>query len=338
MRSVSSAVWVIGLAWVWVACSAQGPGTGSRPSSRPTSNEPGKQPGSHPAAGQPTDAAAGPNAGSLHAAFDTILAATVRNERVDYLALRRDHWSELLGYLTRLERTDPAGLERDARLAYYLNLYNATMIRAVIERLTADYSPADAEYGIFKEPLAKAGGRTLTLDEIENKIVRPEFDEPRIHTALVCGAVSCPPLLPRAYRADDLDEVLEANMRRFLNDRSRNRVDVAGRKLALSSIFKWYADDFGGESGLAAYVDRYVDAEVSGFEVSFLDYSWKLNIAPPAKGRFVTVTGADVDAKLRRGGIYEVLDELDDQLRVAVPFGQQTVRVPESATQPFVVQ
>lgn len=302
-----------------VACSAQDQGTGTPPASRPSGG-----------AATPADV-------GLHDAFDRILAATVRDERVDYLAIRKDHWRELTGYRQLLARTDPASLSRDARLAYWINLYNATMIAAVVERFAVGYSPQADSFGVFKEPLGKAGGKVVSLDEIENRIVRPEFEEPRIHAALVCAARSCPPLLARAYRAEDLEATLEANMRRFVNDPFRNKIDVEARKLQLSSIFKWYATDFGGEDRLAAYVDRYTDADVRGFAVSFLDYSWQLNIAPPAAGRWVSVT-TDVAGEhqaLRRGAVVEVRAEKEGRLQLALPFGDDTVWIDTDKTAPF---
>jgi hypothetical protein len=246
----------------------------------------------------------------LHADFDRILRETVHGELVDYLAIRKLHRDRLLGYLDRLAATDPAGLPRDARLAFYINLYNATMIRAVVERFRVGYGPSADGFAVFKERLARVGDAMLSLDEIENRIIRPDFAEPRIHAALVCAARSCPPLLPRAYRADDLATVLEANMRRFVNDASRNKIDAAGRRLQLSPIFQWYADDFGGRDALAAWVNRYTDIDVAGFEVSFLEYSWELNIAPPREGRWVA---------LRDGSVLEVVEEAGGRLRLQLP-------------------
>ena len=81
------------------------------------------------------------------------------------------------------------------------------------------------------------------------------------------------------YTAADLETLLETNMRRFLDDPSRNRIDRERRELRLSRIFEWYAEDFGGPQELARYVDGFVDGDVAGFDVSFLEYSWELNLA-----------------------------------------------------------
>ncbi|HLL89764.1 MAG TPA: DUF547 domain-containing protein [Tepidisphaeraceae bacterium] len=212
-----------------------------------------------------------------HAAWDNVLRAVVRGEGVDYMAVRRDHLPALDAYLDELATKRVDDLPRDAQLAYYLNLYNATMVRTVADRYRPGFSPAEGDYKVFKEPLVRTGGRTISLDDLEHKVIRPTFKDPRVHVALVCAARSCPPLLPRAYKADDLDETLEANMKRFVGDASRNQVDDETRQLRLSRIFDWFADDFGGKGAVPAYVGKYLGKDVADYGVTFLEYDWTLN-------------------------------------------------------------
>jgi hypothetical protein len=94
----------------------------------------------------------------------------------------------------------------------------------------------------------------------------------------VNGARSSPPLLRRSYTADDLDKTLDANMKHFVNDGSRNRIERGGKRLMLSKIFEWNAEDFGGKDKLPAYLSKYAEGgSVQGFTVGFLDYDWTLN-------------------------------------------------------------
>lgn len=213
-----------------------------------------------------------------HSAFNRILKRHVRNERVDYLAIREHDQNHLIEYLDRIALFSPDALDLKAQLALYINLYNATMIQAVTKRYHPGYSPSEKNFSVFDAPLVHVGGQTISLNDLEHKVIRPKFKDPRIHAALVCAALSCPPLLNRAYHRDDLEETLEANMRRFINDTSRNRIDPTNHRLILSSIFQWYAGDFGGQEKLADYVDRYHAESTQGFDVSFSDYSWALNI------------------------------------------------------------
>ena len=248
-----------------------------------------------------------------------ILTANVRNGKVDYLVIRRDHWAELTTCLDQFASVDPAKLNENDRLAFYINLYNASMIRAVIQHLNHDWTPASSGFAVFKERDIRLLHQKISLDRLEHKIIRKSFKEPRVHVALVCGAVSCPPLLPRAYRGKDLNTVLHANMVRFVTDTTRNPIDVQKRKLRLSRIFEWFHDDFGGEAKIPAYVDSFHPGDLRKFELSFAPYSWKLNIAPPASGKWVrikTYQGSAAPA----GSILSVVSRKDGRITVRLPF------------------
>ncbi len=135
----------------------------------------------------------------------------------------------------------------------------------------------------------------MTLDDIEHGSLRAKYDEPRIHFALVCAAVSCPPLREEAYRGDRLDEQLDDQGRRFLNDPRHNRFEIERRQVHLSKIFDWYGEDFeqfatesGYErdrkvNGILSFVSRYLMDRVADFletaeyRVKFESYDWTLN-------------------------------------------------------------
>jgi hypothetical protein len=211
---------------------------------------------------------------------DHILHANVHEGLVDYQNIKAHDAGALKRYLAELAGVNPAALSRDDRLAFYINLYNATMVQAVLDRYHPGYSPAEKDYAVFKAPLVSLHGKQISLNDLENNLIRKQFQEPRIHVALVCGARSCPPLLNRAYRGDDLEQTLAGNMRRFLNDPARNRIDDQKHELHLSKIFDWYAGDFGGKDHLAAFITPYVHRDVNGWPITFLDYDWTLNAAP----------------------------------------------------------
>jgi len=217
-------------------------------------------------------------AGPKHDAFDTILKNHVATGHVDYKQIMKNKF-DLYAYLDYMANTDVSLLARDEQLAYYINLYNASVIKGVIEHWHDGYSPAEKDYQLFKEPLVNLpGGRKMSLNDLENKLIRPTFKDPRVHVALVCGAVSCPPLLSRAYQAEDLNETLDANMKRFINDPNRNTIDRENKKVSLSKIFDWYADDFGGKDKVLGYISRFTEGgSVEGYTVEFKDYDWALN-------------------------------------------------------------
>lgn len=226
-----------------------------------------------------------------HSAFDALLRAHVRDGLVDYDAFARS--ATFRGYLdalagARLEDRD----ERD-RLAFWINVYNAWTIEQVNRhrerdsirniRRTLGLLPLK---GPWSERMVRAAGRELTLDEVEHAIVRREFAEPRIHFALVCAALSCPPLRSEAYTAERLEDQLDDQARRFLRlTPAANRVDAASGTVWVSPVLVWYREDFGGSNEalgryLAAYWPEGEARELllSGrFRLRKTAYDWTLN-------------------------------------------------------------
>lgn len=224
-----------------------------------------------------------------HAAWTAVLGRWVRDGRVDYAGLAGDGRPALDAYLATLSGTcaaDYAAWTAPERIAFWLNAYNAFTVRLILDHYPIasirriGWLPGAA----FRErfiPMPGLKGKTVSLDDIEHGTLRSAFREPRIHFALVCAARSCPPLRGEAYRGADLDRQLRDQGRIFLNDPAKNQVDVAAKTLRLSSIFKWFRDDFEAAAGsVPAFVAPYLDhdgASVAGFTVTYLDYDWALN-------------------------------------------------------------
>lgn len=206
------------------------------------------------------------------APLDAILKAIVKDGGVDYALLRDKHLPALDAWLASFKDTG------ELPLADLINLYNAHMLKAVVEKRAGDpaWKPSDGNYGVFKEPRVRLASGVVSLDHLENQVIRKRGD-PRIHAALNCAAASCPPLIPEAYRQETLDRQLEENMRAFVNDPTRNRFDARTRTLEISSIFNWFAADFGGPEKVPAYLAKYRPGNYQGWTVKFADYDWKLN-------------------------------------------------------------
>ncbi|MEO5989577.1 MAG: DUF547 domain-containing protein [Candidatus Eisenbacteria bacterium] len=220
-----------------------------------------------------------------HAALDSVLADHVRPDGVDYRGLREHSVKTLVRYLDAMARVDPAALAPRERDAYELNLYNATMLRAVCDRLAPGWTPAADDFAVFKAPLVRLKGRTVSLNQLENDLIRPRMKDPRVHTALNCAARSCPALQPRAYRAATLDSALGVNMTNFLRDRSRNQLDDAGHRMHLSRLFDWYAADFGSANAVPAYVAHQLAVPAAGWTVEFMQYDWSLAASTASRKR-----------------------------------------------------
>ncbi len=226
-----------------------------------------------------------------HGAWDLLLQAHVDGRGlVDYDAFAQNPRFE--EYLQRLARTDPARLPRAEQLALWINAYNAYTIelinrhgeRASIRNINRTLGLI-AGKGPWSERMATVGGRTYTLDEIEHEIVRPRFEEPRIHFALVCAAIGCPTLRREAYTGARLEAQLDDQARDFLRRTpAKNRVDVQARRVYLSPIFRWYREDFGrGNAEVGRYLARFHDGAerellLSGaFRIDYTSYDWTLN-------------------------------------------------------------
>ncbi|MGI9190449.1 MAG: DUF547 domain-containing protein [Longimicrobiaceae bacterium] len=231
------------------------------------------------------------NGGFDHSAFDRLLRANVNaTGLVDYAAFDRS--DEFRRYLNTLAAADLGSLSRNGQLALWINAYNAYTI-ALINRKDRPESIRDINRTLGIGPgkpwsirIAKVGGKTYTLDEIEHNVIRPQFEEPRIHFALVCAALGCPPLRREAYTGARLNAQLDEQARRFLAESpARNRVDVSDRQVHLSPIFKWYKEDFGNTSAsVQKYVARFFRdgperalLASGNADLSDTDYDWSLN-------------------------------------------------------------
>lgn len=221
-----------------------------------------------------------------HAPFDRILKDHVSEGRVDYAALKHD--ARLGSYLDALAAADVAALgTRNEQLAFWINAYNAYTLKLIVDHYPVksirDIPHPEVESS-WDLPLARVAGRQLSLNAIEHTILRGELKEPRIHYAVVCAAVSCPPLRTEAFVAERLDAQLRDQAERFLA--TWNRFDPQTRRAEISQIFKWFASDFGGEPAsvlraLAPYAPARVQASLAAdadrWTVTYLDYDWALN-------------------------------------------------------------
>ena len=223
--------------------------------------------------------------------------------RVDYAGLKADR-AELDRYLESLATTDPAVLDersREERLAFWINAYNACMVKQVVNHypltetggglwnrlrnVVAD-RPADSPWRIpdvFTRQHCPVAGADRSQDEIEHEIIRP-MDEPRIHFAVNCAAVSCPALAAEAYTGERLDTQLDRQVRRFMAEPRDFRLeDGDPPTLTLNQVLEWYAEDFGGREGLKEFFADYVEPPRRALlrdpqtRVEYVEYDWTLN-------------------------------------------------------------
>ena len=195
----------------------------------------------------------------------------------------------LSGYLEALSTVGVTALRRAEQKAFWINLYNALTVNVVLEHYPVEsirdisISPGFFSTGPWKKPLISVEGTPLTLDDIEHRILRPGWQDPRVHYVLNCASLGCPNLPPRALGAADLETMLEAAAVAFVNHPRGVRVEDG--TTTASKIYEWFRDDFGAdERAVLAHVRRYARGTLAGVlaGVETIDryaYDWDLNDA-----------------------------------------------------------
>lgn len=226
-----------------------------------------------------------------HSQYDQILKSYVDGGYFDYesFASNSESVNKLKDYLEQMSTVQPETLQRNEALAYWINLYNAATIGLVSENYPLDSIRDLGGWvtSVFEKKFIDRGNKKISLDKVEHEIIRPNYDEPRIHFALVCAAKSCPPLRDEAYVGNELDQQLESQTQIFL-DSQKNTFKVSGNTLEikLSKILYWYGEDFGGENGVIEFISPYLDSKKQtmiqngNFSITYYDYDWSLNQAP----------------------------------------------------------
>jgi hypothetical protein len=242
-------------------------------------------------------------AGDPHTPYGRVLQQYVRLGLVDYAALKQKR-APLDAYLAALGDLDPAVYrrwERAEQIAFWLNAYNALTLKVILDHYpiqsggfrTLVYPSNSIRQipGVWDRITHRILGRELTLDQIEHEILRKEFREPRIHLALVCAAMGCPPLRDEPYAGKRLETQLDDQARRFFSDPRHLRWEAGERTLRVSSIFQWFGRDFAPprarppeiEQAVVRFVAPHLpppvrrEVEAGPLHLRYLPYDWSLN-------------------------------------------------------------
>ena len=227
-----------------------------------------------------------------HALWDALLNKYVDDDgMVDYQAFKKStvDTKKLDRYLIILSAADErVQASRDARLAFWINAYNAVTIRGILrEYPTSSIRNHTARlfgYNIWSDLKLYVGGKAISLEEIEHERLR-KMNEPRIHFAIVCASMSCPRLLSNAYQIQTIEQQLEANSKDFFRRKQNFRYDQNGKRFYLSSILNWFDEDFGdSQAEILKTISKWlpsqsakVAAKAGGVGVRYIEYDWSLN-------------------------------------------------------------
>jgi Protein of unknown function, DUF547 len=209
--------------------------------------------------------------------------------RVAYCRVDPADRAALDGYLARLAAVPISAYDRGEQMAYWINLYNALTVRLVLEHYPVrSIRDIDISSGLFSDgpwgkSLIEVEGEPLSLDDIEHRILRPIWRDPRVHYAVNCASIGCPDLAAEPYRGADLEAQLTRAARAYVNH--PRGVAVVNGKLVVSKIYTWFRDDFGGDDAgvlrhLKAYADPGLAMRLERFDgIDDHRYDWTLNRA-----------------------------------------------------------
>ena len=227
-----------------------------------------------------------------HKAWTTLLQRYVVADqsglnRVDYARFKRDGHEALRGYLDGMQKVDVSKLNKAEQFAFWANLYNAKTIDIILEHYPVasirdiDISPGLFSNGPWGKKVVKVAGQDLSLDDIEHKILRGIWRDPRVHYAVNCASVGCPNLAREAFTGDKLNAMLETQAKAYIN--SPRGVRISSGKLRLSKIYSWFSKDFGNSTAdVKAHIGKYATPDLAAklervTKVSGYDYDWGLN-------------------------------------------------------------
>jgi hypothetical protein len=212
--------------------------------------------------------------------------------RVRYAALKADRGAVLSSYVAMLERVDPDRLARPEQMAYWINFYNALTLMVVVDHYPVtsirdiDISPGLFSNGPWQRKLVTVAGEALSLDDIEHRILRPIWGDPRIHYAVNCASIGCPNLQRQPFTPAALEAMLEGGARAYVNH-PRGVALVPRRfgadRLTVSRIYDWFVADFGGgESSVIDHLRQHAEGPtavlLAGVErLDAYRYDWSLN-------------------------------------------------------------
>ena len=216
-----------------------------------------------------------------HKNWDVLLKKWVSEEGwVDYKGFLTEK-DELEAYLQELSTNSPDNSWGESeKLAFWINAYNAFTVKLILDHYPlesiTDLHTIPLVATVWKKKFFQIGGEEMSLHIIEHKILRKEFEEPRIHFAINCASISCPVLRREAYTAEKVEAQLLEQAQLFLSDESRNR--ITKDRVKISQIFLWFRGDFTKEGSLIDFLNKYTEVEIEkSAKVGYLSYDWGLN-------------------------------------------------------------
>ncbi len=206
---------------------------------------------------------------------NVFLSKYAKNGLVQYADIKKNQ-QELDELIRLVGDYKVSAANEDIQKAFYINAYNLLVIESIVKFFPVS-SPLKIP-GFFQEANHLIAGEKFSLNELEKEKILKNFNDPRVHFVLVCGAKGCPPMLG-ALMPDKLSDQLDKACKRSINNDEFIRVEKFASKAAISEIFKWYKDDFGGsDERILQFINQYRDTQIpSNYKIWYYTYDWALN-------------------------------------------------------------
>jgi hypothetical protein len=217
--------------------------------------------------------------------YAELLVKHTRDGLADYASFKTEH-PKLKKYLEYLSGINPDELGRGDSFAYYINLYNAATIDLVLGNYLGIDSIKDIG-GFFGNPwkieFITLKDSKVHLDHVEHEIIRPTYQDPRLHFAVNCASLGCPPLHAKPFEGETLDATLDELSRQNMADPAHTRLE--GEDLYVSKVFDWFGEDWGKTEDKVSFVQKYSSREQAAeieelggrLNLKYSEWDWTLN-------------------------------------------------------------
>ncbi len=208
-------------------------------------------------------------------AWDKILQSHVtKSGVVDYQGIKAD--PAFPKVIQLFENTDVSSMSQAEAKVFWINAYNLFTIKLIVDNYPVKSITDIAGGKPWDKKFIHINGKTYSLNNIENDILRKKYHDPRIHFAINCASYSCPPLYNRAFFVGSEDNILNMLAKNFVNDSKRNKLSPTS--IQISPIFDWYKDDFVKKGTIISFLNHYSNTKIhDDAKVSYMTYNWSLN-------------------------------------------------------------
>ncbi|MCH2196290.1 DUF547 domain-containing protein [Kordia sp.] len=215
------------------------------------------------------------NTDAFFTSSDAFFKEYVKGGRVNYKAIKNNP-AELERILASTNGITVDKSDANTYQAFWVNIYNLSVIKGIIKKYPVK-SPLDIK-GFFDKTKHAVGGKKITLNDIEHKLLRGQFNDARFHFVLVCAGLGCPPIISEAYLPSTLDKQLDRQTRIALNSDSFIKVNARKKRVQLSEIMKWYKEDFTQNGNEIDFINKYREEKIAEkSKISYYPYNWNLN-------------------------------------------------------------